>query len=244
MEILNFEKDIPALHSRRLKETSLFALTTLILILLTGCSTGFKWEDLGKSDVNQVSEIHMEQVRDVLATLTEKLYKRNPAELAKTPGATIDLKIYQLFSCPAALPGPATNHTSDTDAIMLGLDPKFRGDRVFAVMYGLHTMILKSYNNKCKLFMLDYLNEQNLYNSARNIEILVWRLKTRKYPNGRLLLLTNGLDARNPNLSFERQFGKLISLQDTMAKIVSRRNGRLIKEVIQTVGMSFLPIGI
>jgi hypothetical protein len=44
------------------------------------------------------------------------------------------------------------------------------------------------------------------------------------------------------NLSFERLFGKLISLQDTMALIVSERKDRVIKNVIQFVGMAFLPV--
>ena len=111
-------------------------------------------------------------------------------------------------------------------------------------MFGLYTMIHKSYNSKCELFLLDYLNEQNLYNSARNIEILVWRLKTRHKENGDLLILTNSIDGDLQNLSYERIFGKLISLQDTMALIISKRSGRTIKEVARFATMAFLPIGI
>jgi len=105
-------------------------------------------------------------------------------------------------------------------------------------------MIHKSYNSKCELFMLDYLNEQNLYNSARNIEILVWRLKMRKKDNGRVIILTNSFEGEIKNLSYERLFGKLISLQDTMAQIVSDRTGRVINQAVQMVGMAFLPIGL
>lgn len=105
-------------------------------------------------------------------------------------------------------------------------------------------MLHRAYSSKCELYLLDYLNAQDLYNSARNIEILVWRLNSRHKEDGSVFLLTNEIDGDTVNLSYERIFGKLISLQDTMAKIVATRNGRIIKEVIQTVGMAFLPIGI
>ena len=111
-------------------------------------------------------------------------------------------------------------------------------------MYGLYTMIYKSYNSKCELFMFDYLEAQSLYNSARNIEILVWRLKTRIKNDGKLFILTNSCKDGIENLSYERIFGKLISLQDTMAQIISNRSGRVIKQVVQIAGMAFLPIGI
>ncbi len=127
---------------------------------------------------------------------------------------------------------------------MLGFEPEYKGDRIFATIYGLYTMIFKSYNSKCELFVLDYLNEQNLYNSARNIEIFVWRLKTRKDNRGNVLIITNSFDGDVKNLSYERIFGKIISLQDTMSIIISNRTGRVIKEVVQIAGMAFLPIGL
>lgn len=36
-----------------------------------------------------VSDIHVDQKLSLLKTLTRKLYKMNPGELAKTPGATM-----------------------------------------------------------------------------------------------------------------------------------------------------------
>jgi len=59
-----------------------------------------------------------------------------------------------------------------------------------------------------------------------------------------LFILTNSVEGEIQNLSYERLFGKIISLQDTMAQIVSNRSGRIIKEVVQIAGMAFLPIGI
>lgn len=213
--------------------------------MLSGCgsSAAFHIKDLAKTDIDVVSEIHMNQVIDILKTLTEKLYKKNPNELKKIKGQTIHSRINQIFSCTTDTAYKELEFKDGTDAVLLGFEPDFKGDRVFAMMYGLFTMIHKSYNGKCELFMFDYLNEQNLYNSARNIEIFVWRLKTRHKDNGDLFIFTNSFEGDVENLSYERIFGKLISLQDTMAQIISNRTGRIIKEVAQVAGMAFLPIG-
>jgi len=213
---------------------------------LLGCnsSSQFHIKDLAKTNIDIVSEIHMNQAIALLRTLTEKLYKKNPYELHKVQGQTIDSRINQIFICPVDKKYEELQFKDSTDAILLGFDPEYEGDRVFALMVGLYTMIRKSYNNKCELFMLDYLDAQNLYNSARNIETLVWRLKTRKKEDGSLFILTNSFEGKIKNISYERIFGKLLSLQDTMALIVSNRTGRIINKVVQIAGMAFLPIGI
>ncbi len=225
-----------------------FVLVILLagIVMLTGCQSAsqFHVKDLAKTDINQVSEIHIDQVVTLLKTLTEKLYKKNPYELKKIPGHTIESRINQIFQCPVLKKYKELDLKQGTDAILLGFEPEYAGDRVFAIMYGLFTMINTSYSSKCELYMLDFLNEQNLYNSARNIEILVWRLKTRKDINGQPFLLTNSFDGDIKNLSYERIFGKLISLQDTMAIIISTRTGRFIKQAAHIAGMAFLPVGI
>jgi hypothetical protein len=224
----------------------IFFFTLVCIFLLSGCvrSSDFHIKNFAKTDIDVVSEIHMNQAISLLKTLTQKLYKRNPFELQKVKGRTIDSRLQQIFQCPALEKHPELDFKDSTDAILLGLEPEFKGDRIFALMVGLYTMIHKSYNSKCELFMLDYLNEQTLYNSARNIEIFIWRLKNRYTDNGRLFVLTNSLDGEVENLSYERIFAKLISLQDTMALIVATRTGRMIKEAVQIAGMAFLPIGI
>jgi len=221
------------------------SLTLFCVFLFSGCtaSSDFKIKNLAKTNIDIISELHMDQAIDLLKTLTQKLYKKNPRELQKVPGQTIESRLEQIFKCPVENTLAELDYKEGTDALLLGFDHGFKGDRVFAIMVGLYTMIHKSYNSKCELFMLDYLNEQNLYNSARNIEILVWRLKMRKNNDGSLIILTNSFDGEIKNLSYERLFGKLISLQDTMALIVSNRTGRIINKAVQMAGMAFLPIG-
>lgn len=186
----------------------------------------------------------MQQVTVLLRDLTEKLYKKNPSELKKNTDQTIESRLSRIFRCPPDKQVAELDHKEGTDAILLGFEPDYKGDRIFAMMYGLYTMIHTAYNSKCELFIPDSLNEQALYNSARNIEIFVWRLNTRLKEDGQPLILSNTLEGEVKNLSYERIFGKLISLQDTMALIVSNRTGRIIKEVVLFTGMAFLPIGL
>jgi hypothetical protein len=58
-------------------------------------------------------------------------------------------------------------------------------------------------------------------------------------------LETNQCEGPIQNLSFERLFGKRISLQDTMGRSEACRNGRLITRTVhQTAGRVFLPVGL
>ena len=223
-----------------------FIYVLACLLFFSGCRSVSEYQlrDLAKTHIDVVSEIHISQVTSLLMELTQKLYKKNPAELRKAKNQTIHTRLDQIFRCPVDAPVAELNFKTGTDAILLGFDPAFKGDRIFALMFGLYTMIHASYDNKCELFMLDYLNEQSLYNSARNIEIFVWRLKTRRYSDGRLMILTNSVDGPVENLSYERIFGKLISLQDTMALIIAGRTGRIITKAAHFASMTFLPIGI
>lgn len=222
------------------------ALMIAFFITLPGCTTfpDFEVKNFAKTNIDEMSDIHLDQVTQLLITLTEKLYKKNPSELRKEPGQNIATRIETIFKCPAYRLHDEVDYKMGTDAILLGFEPAFKGDRVFAVMYGLYTMILKSYNDQCEMFFWDNLNQQSLYNSARNIEILVWRLKERRQPDGKLYLLTNSVDGQVKNLSFERIFGKLISLQDTIALIVSGRTSRVVKKAVHFVGLAFLPVGL
>jgi hypothetical protein len=213
---------------------------------LSGCTgtSDFRIETLAKTDLDMVADIHLDQTVSLLKTLTEKLYHMNARELSKTPGATIDSRIAQIFQCPPLPVSDRPEKNRWAHIILQGFDPDYTGDRVYAVILGLYTMIHESYSGKCEQFMTDFLDAQRLYNSARNIEILVWRLSHRTDRNGTLFLETNQCAGPVRNLSFERLFGKLISVQDTMARVVASRSGRMITNTVhRTAGMVFLPVG-
>jgi hypothetical protein len=93
--------------------------------------------------------------------------------------------------------------------------------------------------------MFDSLDPQKLYNSARNLEIAVWKLANARDAEGNLLLLSN--EIANPqqpaNLSFEREFGKMIGNLDLLSTMIADRGNRNIVYVTHSVATAvFLPV--
>lgn len=212
---------------------------------LLGCSGhGIAVKNLAKTDIDMVADAHVRTVEQLLRELTIKLYRRNPNQLKKKTGITIETRLRQIFGGEWMRTFDELDGRQGIPAMLLSFEPEYRGDRVFALMVGLTGMLRSSYNGQQEFYLLDSLDQQKLYDSARNIEILVWRLKNRCNAAGRPLLLTNGRAGEVENLSFERLFGKLIAHQDMMARITSEKWGRTINHMVQNIASAaFLPIG-
>ncbi len=194
---------------------------------------------LAKSDIDTVADIHLRQIDQYLKELSYKLYRRNPRHCeGGTP--KIDQCVKQLFKTSHH---PKSSSEKSIKNIKLSLDKDFTGDRVGRFILGLRSMLHSAYSNKTEFFFFDELDPQKLYNSARNIEIAVWRLSNFRDNKGKLLLITNSMETGIANLSFERLFGKLVATQDTMAKIIAESSRRRIKNIIQRLATAvFLPI--
>lgn len=100
---------------------------------------------------------------------------------------------------------------------------------------------MDSYDGHRSLYFYNMLDAQKLYNSARNVELASWLIRTKYNVNNELFLLSTG-DKDQVNLSFERLFGKIINAQDMMALIIADRSHRQIKNIIQSVLTAFIPI--
>jgi hypothetical protein len=98
---------------------------------------------------------------------------------------------------------------------------------------------MAAFDHRTEFYLLSEVDAQKLYNAARNTEAVAWKLATARNPRGESLLLSNSM----ANLSFEREFGKLIGIQDTLAKIVEDKSNRAIRfGVVNVASMMFLPI--
>lgn len=213
----------------------------LVAGLLAGCAgTGeFTVQRLAKTDMDTVADASVQSVQRLLQDLTVKLYGRNPRELAKQPGQTLARRQQQLFHSASSFTFEELGYRRSIAAMLLAFDPAFQGDRVFALMVGLTTMLDDAYGNRREFFVISRLDQQKLYDSARNIEILAWRLRDRRQANGEPFLLTHA----GVNLSFERLFGKLIAHQDLMATLVAETTNRTLNRVVQGLAtMAFFPI--
>jgi hypothetical protein len=203
----------------------------------------FRATDLAKSDVDVVAETHIRECLASARLLMEKLYRRNPREWRKGPSASMDVAVARAFDPVQRFGFAELGGVQGTDAVLLALKPDYTGDRVFAFGVGLASMVLASYNGKTELYLTDSLDAQKLYNSARNIEIAAWKLSSARDPAGEPLLLSNEIAGDVRNLSFEREFGKMIAYQDVMAEIAAQRTSRTIRRVVQTIATAvFLPL--
>lgn len=221
----------------------LFAFLACLTFLGACSSTSQGLHNLAKGDIALVVDAHIDEINTQARRLISKLYKRNPRQLAKVTGQTIDSRLKMIFSDPATLQFAELHGKESTEALLLCFDESFKGDRVFALGVGLRGMLYRAYNRNTELFMFEQLDAQKLYNSARNLEILAWRLSHSTKTNGRLYLLSNNTSSEI-NLSFERLFGKMIALQDMMASIASDRSQRTVNKIIHGIAsIVFLPVG-
>jgi len=215
------------------------------ILIMAGCASSqcdvkgrsFEMSSLVKNDIDLVTETHQRVVFAALKELAVKLYKRNPREWKKEGYKSVEEAVEALSSDPF----PSVNGKNSIDCIRLAFDEQYYGDRVKAFIAGLETMVLSSYDGRRSFYITNMLDAQKLYNSARNIELASWMIRTKYDSNNKLFLVSTG-DGNEINLSFERLFGKIINAQDMMAQIMADRSHRSIKNVIQSVVTAFIPI--
>jgi hypothetical protein len=203
----------------------------------------FNMADLAKSDVDAIAEVHFRESIASAKLLTEKLYRRNPRELKKSNLPTAEAGVARAFDPAHGWQFAELSNQRGIDALSTALRADFAGDRVFAFGVGIGSMIAQAYNDKSKFYLTDSLDAQRLYNAARNLEIAAWKLANARGSNGELLLLSNEMTLGAANLSFEREFGKLIAYQDTLALVMAQRTNRTIRRFSQALATAvFLPL--
>ncbi len=203
----------------------------------------FSLDTVAKTDVDIVTETHLQAIFAELRTLMRKLYRRNPREWRGAGHASLEAAVAQVFDEQDRFLHPQLPATNGIDSLRLAFSDSYHGDRVFAFIAGLAAMIVDGYEDKQRFYIWDDLDPQRLYNTARNVEIAVWKLNNDRDAHGRPYLYAN--ETRGPvrNLSFERSFGKVIALQDNMARIVANKTNRGIKTAIRTLASAvFIPI--
>lgn len=205
----------------------------------TSTARGFSVSNLAKAEADILTEINQREVMRSLRLLAEKLYRRNPLEFRKSGSDSPEQAVNRLFAQIATEP----DGLGWEAGFRLAFREDFTGDRVQAYMAALVRMIGAAYEHKQEFYLLDQLHAQKLYNSARNVEVAVWKLANARQADGRLFLLSNSMEAEQQNLSFEREFGKVIALQDALALFIEDRTNRSITRVLQNVAsFVFLPV--
>jgi len=197
----------------------------------------------GKTDFDHLADVELRENTQSMRVLMVKLYKRNPRELRKsTAGGSPEEMADAVFESTRDWRFREINDAQGTDAIQQAFRPDYTGDRVLSLIVGMQTMLIKAHGGKSEFYFTDSVDPQNVYNAARNVEIAVWKLSNARDENGQLYLLTNELNDNERNLSFEREFGKIIGSLDLYAITLSEKMQRTIIRAVQTLATAlFLP---
>ena len=212
-----------------------------------------------KNDMDRMADIEMRDNTESLRLLMTKLYKRNPSELQKSLITINALQVQQMnsanqmvdwvFTNNVAWQFESINNLQDTSAIFLAFNQDYTGDRVLPFIVGLQTMLMKAHGGKAEHFLTDSINPQSIYNVARNIEVAAWKLSSARNSAGSLYLISNQIttdindkSGQASNLSFEREFGKMIGRTDLYAVALAEKSQRLLSRVVQSLTtLMFLP---
>ena len=199
---------------------------------------------LAKGDFDRMADVEIRENTESLRLLMLKLYKRNPRELQKSTPDAAEKMTNWVFDGEAQHHNrfETINNLQGTEAVFLAFKADYTGDRVLPFIVGLQTMLLKAHGGKTDFYFSDNIDPQHIYNVARNIEIAIWKLSNARDELGALYLLTNEVNEKDKNLSFEREFGKMIGRTDLYAVALAEKSQRLISRVIQNLATAlFLP---
>ena len=202
--------------------------------------------ELAQSDANRMATLGMRDNVDSLMRLADKLYRRNPAEWRKTAASREAALVRLRVAIDTNAPWVELQGRRDIAALSLALGQEFRGDRVAAFVYASADMLFAAHGGKASFYLTDSLDPQYIYNAARNVEIAAWLLSTRRNAAGQPLLLADEINDRERNLSFEREFGKMIGRLDLLAVVLTEKYRRAVITYIQNLlggtFLQFLPV--
>jgi hypothetical protein len=196
----------------------------------------------GKSDFDRMADYEIRENIESLKILMIKFYKKNPNQLKKSTSDNAEKMTNWVFNGNHNWKFKRINNAQGVDALNQVFDDNFEGDRVLSLITGLYTMLIKAHGDKKEFYIFDSLDPQKIYNSSRNFEIIVWKLSSKKNNKGQPYLISNEISSSQANLSFEREFGKIIGRTDYFAFTLSEKTERAVTRAIQnfTAGI-FLP---
>lgn len=224
------------------RRTAQGALLVALALLLGACvaplgegpqGESFSADQLVQNDSNRLQTLAMRDNMDSLIRLLEKLYRRNPGEWRKA--GYIDLKAALAAGSAKIRTGEAPKELDglrDIEVLSVAMDPRYPGDRAAAFVLGLSDMIITAHGGRTRFHVTDSLDAQHVFNAARNLEIAAWMLASRRDAQGRPLLLSNELGNGVANLSFEREFGRMIARLDLVAELQD--------ESVRRIGINYL----
>ena len=230
------------------------ALAVAAALLAAGCLGDFLGDrdmlpepvkGLAKSDLDFALDAHLAATREGLERLMRLLYRLNPGQLERRPGATADERVALLLPERryAELEFGELGGRRDNDALLLAFDPAFPGDRVFALMTGLVGQMRIAYGDQDEFFAPDRLDASNLRNLAANLEIVRRSLAERAGAGGAPLLRHRAGPAGDGADDARSLLDQAAGQQRVLARVIDGWRARAERRAVQTMGaVILLPI--
>ncbi len=221
-------------------------------LLLAGCLGDFLGErdmlpaevkDLAKSDLDFALDAHLAETREGLARLMRLLYRLNPEQLAKRPGAAAEERVALLLPkrAYAEMQFGELGGKRDNEALLLAFEPAFPGDRVFALMVGLASQMRVAYGDQDEFFAPDRLDAANLRNFAANLEIVRRILPERAGLDGAPLLRhRDGGGGEDGPADARAILDQAAGHQRVLARVIDGWQARAERRAVQTMGAVIL----
>ena len=213
--------------------------------MLVACAVPIKAPPAVKNLVKSDTAFFVEAVRaeldQSLGLLLVKLYRRNPVQLPANN--TIEVRVEQLKA--ARLNLQEFDSLKPDQLVRMAFHPDFTGDRVYAFVGGLQSMVNHAFDHRREFLLLDDLpTAQFIYNSARNIETAAYLLRTKRTTDGKPYLFADGIQDQILNASYSQLMGEMIGLQDALSTALANKDQRTLNAVARgAASIIFLPVG-
>ena len=213
--------------------------------MLVACAVPIKApaevKNLVKSDTAFFVEAVRSELDQSLGLLLVKLYRRNPVQLPAN--TTIEVRVEQLKA--ARLNLQEFDSLKPDQLVRMAFHTDFTGDRVYAFVAGLQSMVNHAFDHRREFLLLDNLpTAQFIYNSARNIETAAYLLRTKRTTDGKPYLHADGIQDQILNASYSQLMGEMIGLQDALSTALANKDQRTLNAVARgAASIIFLPVG-
>lgn len=213
------------------RRTCLLAGTAAALLAplaLTGCSSFRSTEraepygnqEWLQSGTNRIANLSLRDDLQSVRRVQTTLYRRNPREWRKSAASMEEATQRTWDAVLQGTPLPELRGATGIDAIRLAFETgpqAYQGDRVAALVVGWASMLKQANGNTWDQTMIDGVDAENSYRTARNFEISLWLISSKTGPDGQPLLLATEISDRGRNLVADRELSKVVARLDLLA---------------------------
>lgn len=213
------------------RRTCLLAGTAAALLAplaLTGCSSFRSTEraepygnqEWLQSGTNRIANLSLRDNLQSVRRVQTTLYRRNPREWRKSSASMEEATQRTWDAVMQGTPLPELRGATGIDAIRMAFEtgPQgYQGDRVAALVVGWAAMLKQANGNTWDQTMIDGVDAENSYRTARNFEISLWLISSKTSPDGQPLLLATEISERGRNLVADRELSKVVARLDLLA---------------------------